>query len=65
MPKENTLNEKVRVFLDLGTHEEKCAYFHEHPELATIFGGHHYPKPSQKSEVRSQKSETADSKEKK
>ncbi|MEN6533317.1 MAG: hypothetical protein ABFD89_06615 [Bryobacteraceae bacterium] len=37
--------EKVKVFLELKTHDEKCAYFHAHPELATIFGGHHFPKP--------------------
>ena len=45
MATELTLEQQVKAFQSLPTHAELCAYFHAHPELARIFGGHHFPRP--------------------
>jgi hypothetical protein len=51
MDKGLTLEQKVDAFLALETHEKKCEYFHANPELAKIFGGHHFPKPKPATET--------------
>ena len=40
-----SLEDEVKAFLGLATHEEKCVYFNAHPELERIFAAHHFPKP--------------------
>lgn len=42
----NTLPDEQTVedFLACETHAEKCAFFHAHPELKTVFREIHFPK---------------------
>lgn len=41
----SNLQELVEKFNAIEGFEAKCAFFHEHPELATIFHSVHFPKP--------------------
>lgn len=44
-----SLEKLVAQFNAIADFEQKCAFFHEHPELARIFHAVHFPKPNKPS----------------